>query len=711
MLKIIASFCLTFAVTALMAQTTGSLQGKVTDVTADEGLPFANVWIEKNSVKITGTQTDFDGNYNFSNVEAGTYDVFTSYVGFPTLKKEGVIIKVGQVTRLDIDMEESTNALSEVVVQAYKIPLIEQDNTVGGQTLGAEDIKNLSTRSVTSIVSTTAGVNQADKGKAIRSRGARKSKNRVYLDGLSKNNARRKIGKKSKPKVKGYATTAPVAKPKPRPSIKTTKTAAPNNSTVPESTTEEYAGFVENEYKAVQDEPLSTFSIDVDRASYANVRRFLNNMQRPPKDAIRIEEMVNYFDYKYEQPTGEHPFNVVTEASDCPWNKEAKLVHIGLQGKNIDLEKAPASNLVFLLDVSGSMSYGNKLPLLKESLKLLVNNMRSSDKVAIVVYAGAAGLVLPSTNNKHKIMEALDKLSAGGSTAGGEGIRLAYKVAKEQFINDGNNRVILATDGDFNVGVSSDSDLETLITQKRNDDIFLTVLGFGMGNYKDSKMEILADKGNGNYAYIDNIKEAKKTLVNEMGGTLYTIAKDVKIQIEFNPAEVKSYRLVGYENRLLNKEDFNDDTKDAGELGAGHTVTALYEVVLAKNYKEAKTAKKVDDLKYQKTNKTAQAVNSNELMTVKLRYKAPKGTKSTLLEYPLKNEVKPLAEASENFRFAASVAGFGMLLRESKFKNDLTYKEVLTLAKGAKGTDKEGYRAEFIGMVKNVQTMTMHAKK
>lgn len=474
---------------------------------------------------------------------------------------------------------------------------------------------------------------------------------------------------------------------------------------------EDYAALKENEYKAVQDEPLSTFSIDVDRASYSNVRRFLNNMQRPPKNAIRIEEMINYFDYQYPQPTGEHPFEVITEASDCPWNKEAKLVHIGLQGKNIDLEKAPANNLVFLLDVSGSMNYGNKLPLLKESLKLLINNMRPKDRIAIAVYAGAAGLVLPSTNDKNKIIAALDNLSAGGSTAGGEGIQLAYKVAKEQFVKDGNNRVILATDGDFNVGVSSNGDLETLITEKRNDNIFLTVLGFGTGNYKDSKMEVLADKGNGNYAYIDNIREAKKTLVKEMGGTLYTIAKDVKIQIEFNPAEVKSYRLVGYENRLLKKEDFNDDTKDAGELGAGHTVTALYEIVLTDGYKASKEAKKVDDLKYQKTHKTAQAVNSKELMTVKLRYKQPKGTESVLLEHPLKKELKPLAEASENFRFAASVAGFGMLLRESKFKQDLTYKQVLELAKGAKGTDKEGYREEFIGMVRNVDSMMQHANK
>ncbi|MBL4650980.1 MAG: von Willebrand factor type A domain-containing protein, partial [Aureispira sp.] len=444
------------------------------------------------------------------------------------------------------------------------------------------------------------------------------------------------------------------------------------------------------------------------------IRRHLDQMQKPPKDAIRIEEMINYFNYNYPQPTNEHPFIVETEVSDCPWNKEAKLVKIGLQGKTIDLEKAPISNLVFLIDVSGSMSYANKLPLLKESLKLLINNMRAKDKMAMVVYAGAAGLIQASTSDKNKLLEALDKLEAGGSTAGGAGIELAYKVAKENLVLDGNNRVIIATDGDFNVGNSSTADLETLIVEKRKDDIFLTVLGYGMGNYKDDRMEVLADKGNGNYAYIDNIKEAKKTLVKEMGGTLYTIAKDVKLQIEFNPVQVQSYRLVGYENRLLNKEDFNDDTKDAGELGAGHTVTALYEVILFDNYKESKkddTAKKVDDLVYQKSKATHLAQTSQDLMTIKLRYKQPKGTQSILMALSVAKDIKPISKASENFRFASAVAGFGMLLRESEFSKDLTYDTVLELAQGAKGADKEGYRKEFIGMVKKVRSMSAQANK
>jgi Ca-activated chloride channel family protein len=337
--------------------------------------------------------------------------------------------------------------------------------------------------------------------------------------------------------------------------------------------------------------------------------------------------------------------------------------------------------------------------------------MRAKDKMAIVVYAGAAGLIQASTSDKNKLLEALDKLEAGGSTAGGAGIELAYKVAKENLVSDGNNRVIIATDGDFNVGNSSTTALEALIVEKRKDDIFLTVLGYGMGNYKDDRMEVLADKGNGNYAYIDNIKEAKKTLVKEMGGTLYTIAKDVKLQIEFNPVQVKSYRLVGYENRLLKKEDFNDDTKDAGELGAGHTVTALYEIVLADNYKESKTGKKVDDLVYQKNKATHLAQTSKDLMTIKLRYKEPKGTKSILMALPVAKDIQPISEASENFRFASAVAAFGMLLRESEFSKDLSYNTVLKLAEGAKGADKEGYRKEFIGMVKKVRSMSARANK
>ena len=386
------------------------------------------------------------------------------------------------------------------------------------------------------------------------------------------------------------------------------------------SNTEEYSNITENGFHKVTDEPLSTFSIDVDAASYSNVRRYLNNNQLPPAGAVRTEEMINYFKYQYPQPTGKDPFSINTEISDCPWNKENKLVLIGLQGKNIPVENLPASNLVFLIDVSGSMMDENKLPLVKASLKMLTDQLREKDRISIVVYAGNAGLVLPSTSgsDKIKIKTAIDALEAGGSTAGGAGIQLAYKTALENFMKEGNNRVILCTDGDFNVGVSSDDDMVRLIEKERNKGIFLTVLGYGMGNYKDSKMQQLADKGNGNHAYIDGINEAKKVLVNEFGGTLFTIAKDVKLQLEFNPAKVAAYRLIGYENRLLNKEDFNDDKKDAGELGSGHTVTALYEIIPVGVKSEF--LKDVDPLKYQKPGKKIRSSFNDEMLTIKFRY-------------------------------------------------------------------------------------------
>lgn len=472
----------------------------------------------------------------------------------------------------------------------------------------------------------------------------------------------------------------------------------------PPYNTEEYDAINENIFLDPTKNPLSTFSIDVDAASYSNVRRFINNGQRPPKDAVRIEEMVNYFDYDYSQPKDEHPFAVITEISSSPWNTKHKLVHIGLQGKKIPTQNLPPSNLVFLIDVSGSMADVNKLPLLKTSFKMLVEQLRPQDHVAIVVYAGAAGLVLEPTagNDKKKIIEALDRLEAGGSTAGGAGINLAYAVAKEHFKKEGNNRVILATDGDFNIGESSNASMERLIEEKRNDGIFLTVLGFGMGNYKDSKMEILADKGNGNYAYIDNITESRKVLVNEFGGTLFTIAKDVKLQIEFNPAHVQAYRLIGYENRMLKSEDFNNDKKDAGELGSGHTVTALYEIIPSGvEY----NANKVDDLKYQKTRPELKTSGSGELMTIKLRYKNPDGNTSKLIVHPLTDSNIAMAKTSDNFRWSASVAAFGMLLRESEFVEDFTYDQVVQLAQGSKGEDKEGYRSEFISLVKSFGTV------
>ncbi len=476
--------------------------------------------------------------------------------------------------------------------------------------------------------------------------------------------------------------------------------------------TEDYDGITENRFRKVTDEPLSTFSIDVDGASYSNVRRMINYGQMPTEGAVRVEEFINYFKYKYPQPTGNDPFSINTEMSVCPWNKEHKLVMVGLQGKEIATTNLPASNLVFLIDVSGSMSDANKLPLVKASLKLLVDQLREQDHVAIVVYAGAAGLVLPSTNGMHKekIMAAIDKLEAGGSTAGGAGIKLAYNVAKEQFRKGGNNRVILCTDGDFNVGMSSDDAMEQLIEEERKSGVFLTVLGYGMGNYKDNKMQKLANKGNGNHAYIDGMNEAKKVLVNEFGGTMFTIAKDVKLQVEFNPALVQAYRLVGYENRLLNKEDFNNNKKDAGELGSGHTVTALYEIIPVGV--ESDFIEDVDELKYQQTTKNKKSGLKNEIMTIKFRYKEPDANESKLIVHPLLDEKIPFERTSENFRFATAVAQFGMLLRNSEFKGNATYEKVIRQATTAIGADKEGYRTEFIKLVQSVQSLAKkHTKR
>lgn len=468
--------------------------------------------------------------------------------------------------------------------------------------------------------------------------------------------------------------------------------------------TDEYATIHENIFLEAEKSPLSTFSIDVDNASYSQLRRYINHGQQPPKDAVRIEEMLNYFTYEYQQPEEDAPFSVNTELSDCPWNSDHRLLHIGLQGKKIPTENLPPSNLVFLLDVSGSMSSADRLPLVKSAFKLLVNELRPQDRVSIVVYAGATGVVLPSTpgNQKSSIMDALEKLEAGGSTAGGAGIRKAYQIAEENFMPEGNNRVILATDGDFNVGISSTAAMERLIEEKRESGVFLTVLGFGMGNYKDNRMETLADKGNGNYGYIDNIMEAQKVFVNEFGGTLFTIAKDVKLQLEFNPAKVKGYRLIGYENRTLRNEDFNNDRKDAGELGSGHTVTALYEIIPA-GVSGSAYIQPVDSLKYQQERKNmAPAAYSDELLTLKLRYKSPQGSKSRLIEHTVVDQAVPLAESTDNFRFSAAVASFGMLLRDSEFKGNADYARVLQMAAGAQGTDEEGYRAEFVKMVRSV---------
>ncbi|RUM76528.1 MAG: hypothetical protein DSZ11_00465 [Sulfurovum sp.] len=465
-----------------------------------------------------------------------------------------------------------------------------------------------------------------------------------------------------------------------------------------EMNSEEYNAINENKFKEVATSALSTFSTDVDTASYSNIRRFLiQNRQLPPKDAVRIEELMNYFSYSYKEPQGSEPFYINTTVKETIWNKKSKIIQIGLQTKKPNISKLPASNLVFLLDVSGSMGQPHKLPLLKKSLKLLSKQLREKDRVSIVVYAGNSGLVLDRARGDEtsKIIGALDKLRAGGSTAGGEGIKLAYSVAQKAFITGGNNRVILATDGDFNVGAKSQEELVKLIEKKRESGIFLTVLGFGMGNYKDGKMEQLADKGNGNYAYIDNLLEAKKVLVTQMSGTLYTVAKDVKVQVEFNPRKVHSYRLIGYENRAMANEDFNNDKKDAAEVGMGHSITVLYEIILATKNQSSK----VDKLKYQ----TQTSSNLDELATVKIRYKKPDGKTSTLMSKIIKEGESDISTVDANF--VQSVAGFGMILRDSKYKKDLNYAQLIALAKDSKGEDREGYRAEFIKMMEQAELL------
>ena len=477
------------------------------------------------------------------------------------------------------------------------------------------------------------------------------------------------------------------------------------NRTGPHNT-EAYDKIIENEFKRVSEHPLSTFSIDVDTAGYSMVRKMLAQGRMPVPGAVRLEELINYFDYNYEPPTDGKPFATHVDAARCPWDEKHNLVRIGLKGRVIDKKERDPANLVFLLDVSGSMDEPNKLPLLKDAMKMLVENLNAKDRVAIVVYAGASGMVLPSTpcGDKQKILESLDRLQAGGSTNGGAGIKLAYATAAGNYIEGGVNRVILCTDGDFNVGTTNQSELVDMIEKKAKEGVFLTVLGFGMGNYKDSTLEKLADKGNGNYGYVDTKSEAKKLLVEGLSGTLVTIAKDVKIQVEFNPRHVKAYRLLGYENRMLKKEDFNDDTKDAGEIGAGHTVTALYEIIPADTKEELATPK-VDDLKYQKPVEKTDAAGSQEMLTVKLRYKEPDGQKSKLLEFPVKNQIAEFDAANADLRFASSVAAFGMILRGSQFKGDADYDKVVRWAKSSLGEDRFNYREEFLKLVRAAKSL------
>jgi len=474
--------------------------------------------------------------------------------------------------------------------------------------------------------------------------------------------------------------------------------------------TESYKGIAENGFLKLEKHPLSTFAADVDAASYSNVRRFINSGTLPPQDAVRIEEMINYFNYDMAAPASSDPVAIYTELSTAPWNARHQLLRIGIKAKKVKTEQLPPSNFVFLIDVSGSMEDANKLPLVKASMKLLVDQLRSIDRVAIVTYAGEAGMPLPSTpaNQRMKIKDVIDALGAAGSTAGGAGISMAYQIAQRNFIKGGNNRIIMATDGDFNVGDSSDEDMEKLIVKESKSGIHLSVLGFGMGNLKDSKMETLADKGHGNYAYIDNIAEARKSMVTEFGATLFTVAKDVKIQVEFNPSGVQAYRLLGYENRLMAKEDFNNDNKIGGDMGVGHTVTAFYEIIpagLKDNFVGS-----VDPLKYQQMKgsivKATAGANSSELATVKFRYKDPEAMKSKLKTVTVSNQPLAFNNTTDDFRFASAVAELGMLLRDSEYKQQSGYDHLIEIAKSAKGKDEEGYRTEFIGLAKSAKLMS-----
>ncbi|HQE33659.1 MAG TPA: von Willebrand factor type A domain-containing protein [Flavobacterium alvei] len=615
-------------------------------VTEDTGAPLPGVSIYIKGTK-NATSTNIDGKYSIL-AEKGDKLVF-SYIGFETK-----YATVGKSTIINITLKSSSNQLNEVVVVGYGT----SENADYSGSVAMISANKLNKQK-------SANVNDALQGRV------------AGVQISSKSEEKKRIKNR---KIKDTIITAKPIK----------------------ITDEDYGTFIENPFESPKFAPLSTFSIDVDNASYTNVRRFINNGQTVPKDAVRVEEMVNFFKYKYPQPQDEHPFSINTEYSECPWNSNHKVLKIGLQGKNIPTESLPASNLVFLIDVSGSMSSDNKLPLLKQSLKILVNELRKKDKVAIVVYAGAAGMVLPPTtgDEKQTIIDALEKLNAGGSTAGGAGIELAYKLAQENFVKGGNNRVILATDGDFNVGASSNTDMQTLIEEKRKSGVFLTCLGYGMGNYKDSKMETLADKGNGNYAYIDNIQEANRFLGKEFKGSMFAIAKDVKIQIEFNPKQVQAYRLIGYENRKLRPEDFTNDAIDAGELGSNHTVTALYEVIPTRVKSEFLNNQ--PELKYTKT--TASEDNySDELATIKFRYKKPDGDKSIEMVKVIENQSIPLKNASDDFKFSTAVAWFGLKLRDSNLVPNKSSEEIKKLSKEGLSNDEDGYKAEFIRLVETVK--------
>jgi Ca-activated chloride channel family protein len=648
---------------AAVAISPGWIAGSVRD---QAGAPISNAQVFVVGTSLTAL-SDSAGKYRIDGVPAGTQAVRGAFIGYKSMEVRDVVVRDGKGTTVDLTLEQTAVEIQEITVTSHTQPLVPRDDARIAQERNPRD------------VTPSAGY----RGDAF-----------PGMDGLMLSPSFTESS--SAPAPAGAVAPAGAA---------TAKTSAPSPAPVfpREMNTENYAAVAESRFLPAADNPRSTFSIDVDAASYTNVRRFLTSGQRPPRDAVRVEEFLNYFRYDYPEPRGKDRFSVTTDVAVAPWAPEHRLLRVGIKGKSLKAAAVPPTNLVFLIDVSGSMRPENKLPLVKESFRLLVNELREQDRVAIVVYAGAAGLVLPPTPgcDKATILAALDQLEAGGSTAGGAGLRLAYDVARQSYARGSNNRVILATDGDFNVGESSDAAMVQLIEERRDQGIFLTVLGFGTGNLKDSRMEQIADKGNGHYAYVDNLQEGRRVFVREFAGTLMTLAKDVKIQVEFNPAKVQAYRLIGYENRALKNEDFADDRKDAGELGAGHTVTALYEIVPV----GVPFALAGDSLRYQ-TISLRSDTKRDEWLTVQLRYKEPDGTTSRLQTHPVRVRGR-VGEPEGDFRFATAVAGFGMVLRNSEYRGAATLDQVLHLARSAESEDPDGERAEFVRLVESARTLIL----
>ncbi len=681
-------------ISAVSAVEVGYIHGAIIDGATGEPLPYAIVFVvgtKKGGMALT------DGSFCIYGVPAGTYKLQVMMMGYAPITKEGVKVVASKGTRIDFKMKEMiVGTTPEIVVESDQVQIDICAADVQHTAVTIEELFELPIDDVVEAIALKGGIVRT--GDQLHVRGGRSGNILFQLDGVPLTSRRSSGSSISGCGSGGGGHSRRRKKHEGPPPLMCIPGRQYYN-------TEEYAHIDENDFLQVIGNPMSTFSIDVDVASYANARRFIMADKLPPNGAIRVEEFINYFNYDYEKPEGDVPFSINLEYAVCPWYAEHNLVHIGLQGEELAEEDRQQSNLVFLIDVSGSMRPQNKLPLLKKAFLLLADQLADDDQISIVTYSGHARVLLKSTpgRKKNKIKYAIRRLHAGGSTAGYSGIQLAYDMAVKSFIPGGNNRVILATDGDFNVGVSSTSELIEMIEKKRELGIYLTVLGFGIGNYKDGRLEQLADRGNGNHAYVDNLLEAKKVFVDDLTATLYTIAKDVKIQVEFNPAKVASYRLIGYENRLLKRKDFADDKKDAGEIGAGHTVTALYEIVPAAGGTDAGSEEDdplmADDLKYVETRVRPDAVNTDEVLTVRVRYKKPDGDTSKLITTVITGEPAAAAASSDNLRFSAAVAMYAIILRESEHGGGMSLEDVGVLAKGARGDDKHMYRAEFIRQV------------